>query len=133
MAVNGGVMKELIITHPTAGTKRFYGIKSEESTYILGGYTKENTVASNGKLISNMQPQMGSFKCTTYSDMSEAIPAFEFLQLCMNSPLEFTVDFTNANTIAYSGSGTIEGTPELSGNNMSVQFECVSGEGFTQI
>lgn len=133
MAVNGGILRELIISHPTAGNKTFYGIKGEDSTYILGGYTKENTVAANGALISNMQPQQGSFKCTTYSDMSETVPAFEYLQSIMNDPQEATVSFTNANGISYGGSGTIEGTPELSGNNMSVQFEFVSGAGFTQI
>lgn len=133
MAVNGGVMKELIISHPTAGNMTFSGIKGEDSTYILGGYTKENTVAADGTLISNMQPQVGSFKCTTYSDMSKTVPQFEYLQSIMNSTEEATVSFANANGFSYGGKGTIEGTPELSGNNMSVQFEFVSGAGFTKI
>ena len=131
--INGGFLKELQISHPEAGLKVFYGIKDEDSTYVLAGYTSDNIADGGGNIVRNMQPELSYVECTCSNDMAETLSAFEFLQICRNSLLPLTATFTGVNQITYSGSGVLDGQVMLSGNKSTMQFKIVSGgDGFVK-
>ena len=123
MAVGGIVSASM--SNADAGTKFFQGIKDEDTTYELPGYTQETMPDAAGNLVTNMQPKLGSMELTCSNDPTEGTPAFEFLQNCMNSTNENTVRFACIGGWVYSGSGRIEGNPQLSGNKLTVQFKVV--------
>ena len=123
MAISGGVITEFTMSHPTAGTKVFAGIKDGACTYTIPGYMNENSVDGQGRIVSSKQPKLGGLDIVTSNDASAETPEFEYLQACMNSTEMFTCVVANAGGFVYQGQGLIGGDVEMDGDKATVHFK----------
>lgn len=130
----GGLLVDLKIINPDAGSFTFYGVKGEESTYILGGYENEDNgaVDASGALMITKDIKTGSIEGTFSNNMGATMPALEFAQAVQNSLNESTVVFTNVNGVPYGGTGTIVGEVSLNAYKNTISFKMRSGLGFTK-
>ena len=130
----GGLLTDLKITNPDAGSFTFYGMKGEDSTYILGGFENEDNgaVDGSGALVITKDIKIGWIQGTFSNNMGATMPALEFAQAVQNSLNESTIVFTNINGVTYGGSGTIVGEVSLNANKNTISFKCRSGLGFTK-
>ena len=130
----GGQLLTLTINNPDAGLFTFYGMKGEESTYILGGLENDDNEAvdASGELVLTKDLKQGSCEGTFSNNMGATMPALEFSQLVQNSLNLSIITFTNVNQVTYSGKGTIVGKVSLNAYKNTISFKVVSGLGFTQ-
>ena len=126
-------MVELTLSNPDAGTKAIYGLKGEDSTYMLGGYTNTNTMDGAKRLVSTKELTPGSIEVTVSNNMGDPVqPEFEFVQACANSLNETVATFATVNGIVYQGSGQIEGDLSMSGKDSKFTFKMLFGAGIQQ-
>ncbi len=132
--VSGGVIMEMVISNPDAGTQPLYGMKGEDSTWKKGGFENEMKPDSGGRAIVSKDIVAGFIEATISNDMSSLNSEFEFIQNVANSLKGSTATFATANGITYRGTdGSIEGEVTMSGMNSTFQFKMMFPKGIEKL
>lgn len=111
MAVVGGDLLEIRISHETVGNFVLWAKSNESATRDLGGYRNvddANMVDGGGRMIMIKNQNRWSIECMISDDMNVARD-LESLVAFAESPIEGNITFTWANGVTEGGTGTVVG------------------------
>lgn len=131
----GGDIVEVSYNHPDAGSGFFYPKAGEDSTFDLGGFTRNDDAQSidgRGRIIDQMTRKRWSVSLKIANDMNDT-RELEALSMLTRSPKEGDFTFTHINGTVYAGRGTVVGDVQANGNDATIDVKFSGGGELKQI